>query len=292
MRKYNYTLPDEVRPSRRDMHYGMPVGRNKQEKEIKMAYLELNALSTILCGSFSAKIYLPEMNMLYLDDEKHEKKYPVLWLLHNEGGTALDWSKTMAEKCAEEYGIFIIAPDAQHSICTNMDYGPKYEDFLATEFPQICKNNLPVSDDPARNFIGGAGTGAYGAVKAAIKHPEVFSKCIAMDGIFDMERICKLAMEGKPTGIFHKEESLKAVFGDITAIKGSGHDVYALAEDCRKGQFYVTGAKGSCYADERKRLVESLKERAVYVETTGEIMDFTEPMVLKRAVGWLCGENS
>jgi hypothetical protein len=43
-----------------------------------MAYLELNALSTILCGSFSAKVYLPEMDKLFLDDDKHEKKYPVL----------------------------------------------------------------------------------------------------------------------------------------------------------------------------------------------------------------------
>ena len=119
-----------------------------------MAYLELNALSTILCGSFSAKIYLPEMNMLDLDDEKHEKKYPVLWLLHSEGGTSLDWNRTMAENCAAEYGIFIIAPDAQHSICTNMDYGPKYEEFLASELPGICRNNLPISEDPALNWIG------------------------------------------------------------------------------------------------------------------------------------------
>ena len=41
-----------------------------------MAYLELNALSTVLCGSFSAKIFLPEMNGLALDDRKHERKYP------------------------------------------------------------------------------------------------------------------------------------------------------------------------------------------------------------------------
>lgn len=254
-----------------------------------MAYLELNALSTILCGSFSAKIYLPEMNMLDLDDEKHEKKYPVLWLLHSEGGTSLDWNRTMAENCAAEYGIFIIAPDAQHSICTNMDYGPKYEEFLASELPGICRNNLPISEDPALNWIGGTGTGAYGAIKAALKHPDIFTKCIAMDGIFDMDHICRLAMNGEPTGIFHNEESLRAVFGDITKISESGHDVYALAKKCRAGAFYITGTKTSKYAAERKRLAESLKEQAVLVETEGEIMDFSEPMVLKKAIAWLCG---
>ena len=64
-----------------------------------MAYIEFNALSVILCGSFSAKVFLPEMKKMYLDDEKHEKKYPVLWLLHSEGGSALDWVKSSAERC-------------------------------------------------------------------------------------------------------------------------------------------------------------------------------------------------
>lgn len=253
-----------------------------------MAYLELNALSTILCGSFSVKVYLPEMDKLILNDEKHENKYPVLWLLHSEGGTALDWNKTMAEHCAAEYGIFIIAPDAQHSICTNMDYGPKYENYLASELPGICRNLLPISEAPALNWIGGVGTGAYGAVKAAIKHPEVFSKCIAMDGVFDMEMICKKAMNGEVTEIFHIEESLRAVFGDITAITGSEHDVYALAGKCDVGKFYLTGKKESKYADERVRLAHALKDRAEYIETNGEVMDFSEPMVLRNAVNWLC----
>ncbi|MDF2907337.1 MAG: prolyl oligopeptidase family serine peptidase [Herbinix sp.] len=255
-----------------------------------MAYLELNALSTILCGSFSAKLYLPEMDKLLIDDDKHEKKYPVLWLIHSEGGTALDWNKTMAEHCAAEYGIVIIAPDAQHTICTNMDYGPKNENFLATELLGICRNNLPISEDLAFNWIGGVGTGAYGAVKAAIKHPDVFSKCIAMDGIYDMEKICKKAMSGEPTDIFHKEESLKAVFGDITEIAGSEHDVYALAQNCNAGKFYITGKKESKYAEERVRLVKALKDKAEYVETNGEVMDFSEPLVFKKAVEWLCNK--
>lgn len=253
-----------------------------------MAYLELNALSTILCGSFSAKVYLPEMDKLLIDDEKHEKKYPVLWLLHSEGGTALDWNKTMAEKCAAEHGIFIIAPDAQHTICTNMDYGPNFENFLATELPGICRNNLPISEDPALNWIGGVGTGAYGAVKAAIKHPEVFTRCIAMDGIYDMDKICKKAMNGEPTEIFHKEESLKAVFGDITKITGSEHDVYALAQKSSTGKFYLTGKKESSYAEERVRLAKVLGDKAEYRDTKGEIMDFSEPMILRDAIDWLC----
>ena len=56
-------------------------------------------------------------------------------------------------------------------------------------------------------------------MKAALKHPEVFSACIAMDGIYDMGKICERAKQGE-TVVCHNEESLKAVFGDIDHIKG------------------------------------------------------------------------
>jgi putative tributyrin esterase len=256
----------------------------------KMALIEINALSTILCGSFSAKVFLPEMNKLQLDDNGHETKYSVLWLLHNEGGTALDFMTTPAEKCAVENGIFIIAPDAQHSMGSNMEYGPKYEEFLAKEFPQICRNNLPISDKLEKNWIGGVGTGAYGAVKAAIKYSHVFSACIAMDGIFDMDKICKKAINEEPTGICHNKESLEAVFGDIWNISGSDKDVYALADKCNAGRFYIAGAKNSEYTQEAIDLATALKEKAVYRETEEDEIDFTCMTTMKKAVSWLCGK--
>ncbi|MDK2814053.1 MAG: hypothetical protein PWQ08_1308 [Clostridiales bacterium] len=58
---------------------------------MSLAYLECNALSVILCGSFALRVFVPEMDTLQLNDKQHEKKYPVVWLLHDEGGAALDW---------------------------------------------------------------------------------------------------------------------------------------------------------------------------------------------------------
>lgn len=252
-----------------------------------MAVIEMNALSTVLCGSFSAKVFLPEMDKLQLDEEGRNKKYPVLWLFHSDGGTSMDWLTTPAEKCAVSNGIFVIAADVQHCLCTNMDYGPKYEEFMAKEFPGICRNNLPISDKLEENWIGGVGTGAYGAVKAALKHPEVFSACIAMDGIYDMDKLCKRAKMGE-TVFCHNEESLKAVFGNIDQIKGSENDVFSLAENCSAGKFYITGAKGSEYRDEAVLLVNLLKDRAVYSETDETEADFSCVSTMKHAAAWLC----
>ncbi len=194
------------------------------------------------------------MNLLALKDTAHEKKYPVLWLLHTEGGAASDWLSTPAEACAARYGIFIIAPDQHHSLCTSMRYGPRYEEFMNTELPGICRNNLPISEDPAQNWIGGAGTGAYGAVKMALKHPETFSKAIALNGVLDLEAVCRRALAGQETGIFHTEASLKAVFGDLNAFAGSGHDLYALAQKPARGKFFFAWEQGSGVEEENRCL--------------------------------------
>lgn len=252
-----------------------------------MAQIEMNALSVITCGSFSARIFLPEMDKLSLDDKGHQKKYPVLWLLHDEGGAALDWLATPAERLAAKYGIFIIAPDQHHAMCTNMKYGPRYEHFMATELPGICRNNLPISLDPKDNWIGGVGTGGYGAVKMALKHPDVFSKAFAIHGHLDMERLIKLAQAGKDTGTYQNLASLKAVFGDLDAFPGSDNDLYALAKQPIDAEFCFLAEEGTLPSEESKRLASHLGDKAAFIPADEE-SDFSScQRSLPLALQWL-----
>ena len=219
-----------------------------------MAQIEMNMLSVITCGSTSVRVFCPGMDKLYLDDAKHEKKYPVLWLLHDEGGAALDWLQTPAERLAEKYGIFIIAPDQHHTLCTDMKFGPRFEHFMNTELLGICRNSLPISDDPRQNWIGGVGTGAYGAAKMGLKHPETFSKAVAINGFLDMEAIIQKALKGEETGITHTQVSLEAVFGDLTQFAGSQNDLYALAQNGSETGFYFTWEANSGHREENEKL--------------------------------------
>lgn len=256
-----------------------------------MAYMEFNALSVILCGSFSAKVFLPEMPQMELKHPGRGKKYPVLWLYHSEGGTALDWVKTSAERCAVRHGIIIIAPDAQHSLCTNMDYGPQYEQFAAEELPGIFRHVLPISTDPSANWIGGTGTGAYGALKLALKNPGVFSRAIALNGIFDMTRIIRLALEGRDTGIFHNQASLKAVFGDLDAYEDSEHDLYMLAAQARQGQYFLSCNEHCPYREETEAVAALLGDRAQLNLEQQDEPDGPDWHALMSAVAWLTGKT-
>ncbi len=222
-----------------------------------MATIEMNMLSVITCGSISVRVFCPGMDRLALDDKEHRVKYPVLWLLHTDGGAAINWLETPAERIAEKYGIFLIAPDQHHAMGTDMAFGPRYESFLHTELLNICRNCLPISEDPAENWIGGVGTGAYGAVKMALKHPDVFSKAVAINGILDMEALIAKAVAGEDTGTPHNRASLEAVFGDLTRFHGSGNDLFALPRP-EDGALYLTWEAGSPVQAENERLAALL----------------------------------
>lgn len=183
------------------------------------------------------------MDRLRLGDKEHKTKYPVLLLLHDLGGASVDWQQTPAERCAAENGIFIIAPDAEDVLGTDMVYGPKYETFISGELLGICRNLFPISQDPASTWIGGVGTGAYGAVKTAIQHPDVFSKAVSIDGILDMGAIIKKALAGEETGIRHDQASLAAVFGALNQFEGSSNDLFALAEKPVLNEFFCFFAR-------------------------------------------------
>ena len=227
-----------------------------------MASIEMNMLSVITCGSISVRVFCPGMDKLALDDREHKTRYPVLWLLHDEGGAAIDWLATPAERLAEQYGVFLIAPDQHHSLCTDMKYGPRYEHFLNAELTAICRNCLPLSDDPAQNWLLGVGTGAYGAVKMALRHPETFSRAAALSGVVDLETVIRKAQRGEDTGIRHDSASLEAVFGDLDAFPGSRNDLFALAKQGTKNRFLFVWEEGSARTAENRRLAEALGSAA------------------------------
>lgn len=250
-----------------------------------MANIEINALSVITGGSFSARVFVPEMDKLWLDDSEHIKKYPVLWLLHTDGEAAVDWMRTPAERLAAKYGIVIIAPDQHHTLTTNMEYGPLFEDFLRRELPGICRNTLPISEDPAENWIAGVGTGAYGAMKMAMKYPDTFSKAVAMNGILDMERAIEDVQAGRDPGFPHNQSSMEAVFGKLDAFHGSCNDVYALAEGHQTAEFLLCWEEDLPTSDENSRLAEKLKAETK-VFPAGSDMESCQ-MTLRAAVEWL-----
>lgn len=253
-----------------------------------MALFEFNALSVILGGSFAARVFLPEMDKLQLDDAAHAHKYPVLVLLHDEGGASIDWQRTPVERLAAEHGIFVIAPDVQHTLGTDMEYGPKYQAFVSTELLNICRNIFPISQDPAKTWVGGVGTGGYGAVKLALDHPEAYSKAFSIDGTLDLNAVIAKAEAGADTGILLGKAQLEAIFGDYSHFSGGANDLFALAKQPAKGKFLFVCEEGYCRQKESEALSKQLGTAAELVTLPAGADCMSQQKSLPQAVAWAC----
>lgn len=63
------------------------------------------------------------------------------------------------------------------SFYTDMKYDMKYFVYITEELPKIVSEFLKVSNKKEDTYIAGFSMGGYGALKAALKRPEVF--CVA-----------------------------------------------------------------------------------------------------------------
>ena len=243
-----------------------------------MAYIEFNALSVCLGGSFTASVFAPELKDLK-KNETLDKLYPVLYLIHDDGGDSTDFRGIAdIEKMASEYGIYIIAPSISHSFCLDMDYGPEYEKFVAEEFSGICRNMFSVKGYGEGVYIGGIGTGAYGAAMLAMKHKEMFAKCITLNGQFDVVSMCKKAASGEELP-FETPKMMEAIFGPLNEVKDSEKDIFKVVKEHKDISLYMSVDKNSPYYNEN---VYFAKETGCELKQEDSLSK-----MLKNAISWL-----
>jgi S-formylglutathione hydrolase FrmB len=165
-------------------------------------------------------------------EEFHARRYPVLWLLHGTSGDNDCWTRfTRLESWAEQYKIAVIMPDCRLSAFCDMDKGPAYYSFVTQELPAVCQAMFPLLAGRKNNFIGGLSMGGYGAMKIGLRNPDAYSLILNLSGGVDrVAHVERTIRENKLTGL-HNLNAMRATFGDLSHIKGSVNDVFALAQD-------------------------------------------------------------
>lgn len=236
-----------------------------------MAVLELNALSTALSGSFSATVVFPDQPAMA------DRAYPALYFLHDIGGNDTDIRTVKnLEALVNELGLFVICPSVMHSFGMDLPWGGKYSDFVSRELPGICRHLFPL--DKVRQFAGGRGGGAYGAYWNAANHPGAFSKCMLVNGRYDVAAMCEAAADG--AAVPHlTAPNLEAVFGDLRAVRGGRYDVLCPENPPAKDVFFGCGEDFEA-AQDSMAFAQRLKT-AVY-------MGAREEDVFDAGLRWLC----
>jgi len=142
----------------------------------------------------------------------------VLYLLHGLSEDASAWQRyTSVEALAEKYGLVVVMPSAGRSFYIDQPNGQKYFSYLTEELPQYLKDVFGLVPRREDTFIAGSSMGGYGAFKAALLRPELYSAAASFSGVLSLD-ILRINPDDSRQGEF------RLLFGDLDKLPGSEHD--------------------------------------------------------------------
>jgi putative tributyrin esterase len=212
--------------------YPLISGKVNHMAIIKMNFpsdiLNLKTNITVILPSFFARMGEPGN---YKDFYISGMKFQTLWLLHGGSGDDSDWLNfTSVARYADDNKVAVVMAPAFNSWYVDMAHGPRFFTFFTEELPQVCRVYFPLSDRREDNFVAGLSMGGNGAMRLALKRPDLYNTALCMSGV---------SPEPKefldPDSIFNQrvvdgKNPLEDVFGDLTKLEGSEEDMNFVAK--------------------------------------------------------------
>lgn len=139
--------------------------------------------SEILNRDIAYTVYLPA------DYDSSDREYRIMYLLHGYGGDESNWlyygeMDQTADRLIENNEIhptIIVCPNADNGWYINRaDGSDNFEDMFIQEFIPHIEKKYKVRAEKNFRSIGGLSMGGYGSLLYALKHPDLFSVCVAM----------------------------------------------------------------------------------------------------------------
>ena len=227
-------------------------------------FLRCDIHSNELGMATQVNVIMPQMttNAIGVDGGNDEiKDIPVLYLLHGYSDDHTIWCRrTAIERYAAEYNLAIVMPDAAHSFYTDMEHGQKWYSYISNELPQLIESYFPVSRRREDRFIAGLSMGGYGAFKIALLNPEKYAAAASLSGSMDVANRCDNIYANDSIS-----QSMQNIFGDVSKVRGSEHDLFAVAEKLVKNDgakpdlFQICGTEDFLY-DANVKFKKHLKE--------------------------------
>ena len=239
-----------------------------------MILTELNFYSETLTLGCTMNVLLPQRP--WADAHiKPQKKFRTLYLLHGRTDDHTAWQRlTSIERYVEGLNLAVVMPAVHLSFYTDMAHGGKYWQFISEEVPVVARDMFPLSSDRKDNFVAGLSMGGYGAFKLALTHPERFAAAASLSGGLDVRDTVRL---DNPRNDQERLAELRDVFGDLSKVPGSKHDLFTLARKAAKAPikprlYQCCGTEDFLYAQNVhfRDAVRKLPLDLIYEEGPGE----------------------
>jgi putative tributyrin esterase len=209
---------------------------------------EVNFFSETLGMRCTMYVLLPQYALTHTPSKQAETR--TLYLLHGHSDDHTAWMRWSAiEKYAEGLNLAVVMPTVHLSFYADMVHGGKYWQFVSEEVPAQVRRMYSLSAARENNFVAGLSMGGYGAFKLALTHPERFAAAASLSGALDIREVVG-GRQADQTWL----ESMRNVFGDLSKVPNSDHDLFTLAEKVSKARFkprlfQCCGMEDFLYAD-------------------------------------------
>ena len=257
---------------------------------------EVNFFSETL-GLFSTMyVLLPQRKMAEIKS-KRAPKYRTLYLLHGHSDDHTAWQRwTSIERYAEaeDLNLAVVMPAVHLSFYNDMAHGGKYWQFISEEVPALVRDIFPLSSDRKDNFVGGLSMGGYGAFKMALTHPDRFAAAASLSGALDIRAVVNPRSD-RNNKVWLAE--MQTVFGDLSKVPGSKHDLITLAKTVAKGHvkprlYHCCGTEDILHADNIRfrDAVRKLPLDLTYKDGPGEHNWAYWDKMIQNALAWMFPE--
>ncbi len=143
----------------------------------------------------------------------------VLYLLHGLSDDASAWQRySSIETYAKAYGLVVVMPSVGRSFYIDQPNGQHYFTYLIEELPRYLEDVFGIVPRRENTLIAGNSMGGYGAMKAALLHPERYFAAASFSGVLSLA-IMSLLPPDDP-----RKAEFALLFGDLEKLPGSEHD--------------------------------------------------------------------
>jgi putative tributyrin esterase len=180
-----------------------------------MALIHVDHVPETVKSNLPLNIIVPEPGMMQGVPVRERK---VLYLLHGLSDDASAWQRySSIETYARLYGLVVVMPSSGRSFSIDQPNGQAFFSYLVDELPRYLEEVFGIVPKRENTLIAGVSMGGYGAMKAALLHPERYSIAASFSGVLSLAIMAMMPDDPR-------RAEFAQLFGDLEKLPGSEHD--------------------------------------------------------------------
>ncbi len=156
--------------------------------------------------------------------------FPVLYLLHGLSDDHTAWTRwTSLERYVSDLPLIVVMPNGERGWYTDAVAEPRaaFETLIARDIVGFIDRTFQTIPTRAGRVIAGLSMGGYGALKLALKRPDLFRAAVSHSGAVEMASRSLVSAPGASDGEIERERERIPIFGPNP--QGGDNDLSALA---------------------------------------------------------------